>query len=62
VLLRVVQPSERAPLGESQLLDVEEDGRRHERTREGSPPRFVGPGYEAPLERSVEREQAPPRA
>jgi hypothetical protein len=61
VLLGVVEPREGAPLGQRQLFEVEKDGGRDERPCEGPPPRFVGTGYEAPPERPIEREQAPPR-
>jgi hypothetical protein len=62
VLLRVVEASERASLGQRQLLEVEENGGRDKRPREGATARFVGTGYETAPKRAVEGEEAAPCA
>ena len=64
VLLRVVQPRERTPVRERELLQVEQHRRRHERAREGAAAGLVGAGHEAAPSDAVEREQPPagPRA
>jgi hypothetical protein len=58
VLLRVVQPRERAPLGQRQLLEIEEDGRRDQRPGEGAAAGLVGAGYKTAPKRSVKGEEA----
>jgi hypothetical protein len=58
VLLRIVQPRQRASLRQRQLLEIEEDGRRDQRPGEGAAARLVGAGYETATERAVEGEEA----
>src|SRR5437764_12167792 len=57
LLLRVVEASERAALGQRQALEVEEHRGGDERARQRPPPRLVGTGYEAAPQRAVEREE-----
>ena len=56
VLLRVVQPRERAAIRQRQPLEIEQDGRSDQRAGERAPSGLVGPGYEAPFERAIEGE------
>jgi hypothetical protein len=58
VLLRVVQPRERAPFRERQLLEIEQDRCCDERTCERAAAGFVGARYVAAGERSVEGKEA----
>jgi hypothetical protein len=62
VLLRVVESRERAPVGERQLLDVEEDRGGDERPGETAAARLVRAGYVAALERAVIGEEPPARS
>jgi hypothetical protein len=57
VLLGVVQTSQRAALGEGQLLEIEEDRCGDKRAGERPATSLVSPGNEAPIERPVEREK-----
>ena len=62
VLLRVVEPRERAPVGERQPLQVEEDRGSEQRARQAAAAGLVGARDEAVAELAVEREQAPAAA
>jgi hypothetical protein len=57
VLLRVVEPRERAPVRQRQPLDVEQDSGGEQRPRQATAPGFVGTRDEAVAELAVEREQ-----
>ena len=57
VLLGVVQPRERAAVGQRQPLEVEQDGGGDERPGERAAPGLVGAGDEAAAELAVEGEE-----
>jgi len=57
VLLRIVEPRQRAPVGKRQALEVEQDRSGEQRPGEATPARLVRTGDEAVSELAVEGEQ-----
>ena len=58
LLLRVVQPGEREPLGAADPLQVDQDAGGEQRPGQRPAPRLVHTGHEAAAEGAVEAEQA----